>query len=212
MNTWAAFAMGEANRGKEMMVFDWDKAARLIGERKPECASAGLRGDWEYTGGTIYEDGKPVMDDYTYLASTWAVPELDMDGDIVECFRMKHEVLGWGSKTKWPKSALDILSAEEMEMLLFCLFLPTQSFGLKCSFLQPLHPAFQHLWKNAGNCTLDINPDVVCDFTDLPFPDNFFPLVVFDPPHLTSAKETAWLVKKYGKLDENWPKMLHDGF
>ena len=42
MNTWAAFAMGEANRGKEMMVFDWDKAARLIGERKPECASAGL--------------------------------------------------------------------------------------------------------------------------------------------------------------------------
>ena len=57
------------------------------------------------------------MDDYTYLASTWAVPELDMDGDIVECFRMGHEVPGWNSKTKWPKSALDILSAEEMEML-----------------------------------------------------------------------------------------------
>ena len=71
---------------------------------------------------------------------------------------------------------------------------------------------YHHLWKNAGNCTLDINPDVVCDFTDLPFPDNSFPLVVFDPPHLTGAKETAWLVKKYGKLDENWPKMLHDGF
>lgn len=71
---------------------------------------------------------------------------------------------------------------------------------------------YHNLWKNAGNCTLDINPDVVCDFTDLPFPDNSFPLVVFDPPHLTGAKETAWLVKKYGKLDENWPKMLHDGF
>ena len=71
---------------------------------------------------------------------------------------------------------------------------------------------YHHLWKNAGNCTLDINPDVVCDFTDLPFPDNSFPLVVFDPPHLTGAKETAWLVKKYGKLDETWPKMLHDGF
>ena len=71
---------------------------------------------------------------------------------------------------------------------------------------------YHHLWKNAGNCTLDINPDVVCDFTDLPFPDNSFRLVVFDPPHLTGAKETAWLVKKYGKLDENWPQMLHDGF
>ena len=53
---------------------------------------------------------------------------------------------------------------------------------------------------------------MVCDFTDLPFPNNSFPLVVFDPPHLTGAKETAWLVKKYGKLDDNWPQMIHDGF
>lgn len=71
---------------------------------------------------------------------------------------------------------------------------------------------YQHLWPNAGNCTLDINPDVLCDFTNLPFPDESFPLVVFDPPHLTGAKETAWLVKKYSKLDENWPEMIHDGF
>lgn len=69
-----------------------------------------------------------------------------------------------------------------------------------------------HLWKNAENCTLEISPDVVCDFTQLPFDDNSFPLVVFDPPHLTGAKETAWLVKKYGKLDESWPNMLREGF
>ena len=62
---------------------------------------------------------------------------------------------------------------------------------------------YHHLWKNAGNCTLDINPDVMCDFTELPFPDNSFPLVVFDPPHLTGAKETAWLVKKYGETGDN---------
>ena len=55
---------------------------------------------------------------------------------------------------------------------------------------------YHHLWKNASNCMLDINPDVVCDFTNLPFTDNSFHLVVFDPPHLTGAKETAWLVKK----------------
>lgn len=99
------------------MVFDWNKAARLIRERKPECASAGLRDDWEWTGGIIYKDGEPVMDDYTYLSSTWAVPELNMDGDIVECFRMEYEAPGWNSDTKWPQSALNILNAENMEML-----------------------------------------------------------------------------------------------
>lgn len=42
MDTMSAFAKGEANRGKELMVFDWDKAAQLISERKPSVASAGL--------------------------------------------------------------------------------------------------------------------------------------------------------------------------
>lgn len=70
----------------------------------------------------------------------------------------------------------------------------------------------QHLWKNAENCHLDINPDIQCDFTAMPFPDGSFPLVIFDPPHLTGAKETSWLVKKYGKLDESWPQMIRDGF
>ena len=49
---------------------------------------------------------------------------------------------------------------------------------------------------------LHVNPDILCDFTDLPFDDNQFSLVVFDPPHLLGANETAWLVKKYGKLEE----------
>lgn len=47
--------------------------------------------------------------------------------------------------------------------------------------------------KSERSCIID--PDVQCDFTDLPFPDNQFSLVVFDPPHLIRAKETAWLVK-----------------
>ena len=63
-----------------------------------------------------------------------------------------------------------------------------------------------------GERHLEIAPDIVCDFTQLPFQDETFSLVVFDPPHLGGAKETAWLVKRYGKLDENWPQMLHDGF
>ena len=76
--------MGEANRGKEMMVFDWNKAARLIRERKPECASAGIRSDWEYTGGTIYEGGEAVVDDYKKLSSKWVGHETDIDGDIID--------------------------------------------------------------------------------------------------------------------------------
>ena len=71
---------------------------------------------------------------------------------------------------------------------------------------------YEQRFEHAGNCVLDIKPDVQCDFTKMPFDDGIFSLVVFDPPHLTEAKDTAWLVKKYGKLDENWQQMLHDGF
>lgn len=74
---------------------------------------------------------------------------------------------------------------------------------------------YENVWKSGNNksqrgCVID--PDIQCDFTNLPFEDCSFNLVVFDPPHLTKANDTAWLVKKYSKLDENWPQMLHDGF
>lgn len=35
------------------------------------------------------------------------------------------------------------------------------------------------IWPNAGRCVLNISPDIVCNFTELPFEDNSFPLVVF---------------------------------
>ena len=57
-----------------------------------------------------------------------------------------------------------------------------------------------------------VHPDVVADFTDLPFPNNSFSLVVFDPPHLSHVGENSWTFKKYGKLGKDWPQMLHDGF
>ena len=109
MDTMMAFVMGEMNRGKEMKVFDWDKAAELIKEHKPKFARAGLRGDWEYTGNTIYMGGRPVKNTYTYLASTWATPELEINGTMYDCYKMEHEVPDWGANTKWPKSALAIL-------------------------------------------------------------------------------------------------------
>ena len=67
------------------------------------------------------------------------------------------------------------------------------------------------LWGDSKR-TCDIEPDIIADFTDIPFPDNSFYLVVMDPPHLTSVGDNAWLKKKYGRLEENWSKTLHDGF
>lgn len=111
MDSMAAFVIGEANRGREMKVFDWDKAAALIVERKAKYAGAGLAGDWEYTGGSIFKDGQPIPqeDTYTYLASTWATPELEIDGETIACFKMESETPGWDSGTYWPESALEIL-------------------------------------------------------------------------------------------------------
>ena len=109
----SAFIQGDEARarGAKLMVFDWDKAARLIKKKKPNIASAGLSGDWEWTGGEIFKNGEPVTDSYTYLASIWATPELDLDGDIIPCYKMKDET-EWGSDTKWPKSALKILKSK----------------------------------------------------------------------------------------------------
>ena len=59
---------------------------------------------------------------------------------------------------------------------------------------------------------IEIKPDVICDFTALPFDDNTFKLVVFDPPHLKWAGQSSWIALKYGRLEENWPQMIHDGF
>lgn len=111
MDTMSAYVLGQANRGMEAMVFDWENAARIIKERGAKNASAGLDDDWEWTGGEILRDGKPVPEDEThvYLASTWATPELEVAGETIPCFRMESETPGWHSGTYWPPEALAIL-------------------------------------------------------------------------------------------------------
>lgn len=47
---------------------------------------------------------------------------------------------------------------------------------------------------------LEVRPDVVADFRDMPFPDKWFRLVVFDPPHLIHAGDKSWIGTKYGPL------------
>ncbi len=60
---------------------------------------------------------------------------------------------------------------------------------------------------------INVSPDVVGDFRDMPFGDNEFDQVVFDPPHLINAGDNSWLVKKYGRLNKSsWPSDISKGF
>lgn len=60
---------------------------------------------------------------------------------------------------------------------------------------------------------LSIDPDIVADFCNLPFPDESFRLVVFDPPHLVNVGAQSWMAAKYGALDrEHWQDDLRAGF
>lgn len=59
---------------------------------------------------------------------------------------------------------------------------------------------------------LIVNPDLIADFRNMPFEDNSFYLVVFDPPHLLKAGDDSWLAKKYGKLGQNWRNDIFQGF
>ncbi len=57
-----------------------------------------------------------------------------------------------------------------------------------------------------------INPDVLADFTELPFPSGSFALVVIDPPHLRRLEARGTLTKKYGVLIPGWEEMLRGAF
>lgn len=60
--------------------------------------------------------------------------------------------------------------------------------------------------------TLEIKPDMEMDFTNMPFPDNSFHLVAFDPPHLKQLGNNSWMAKKYGVLFPTWEQDIKAGF
>ena len=60
---------------------------------------------------------------------------------------------------------------------------------------------------------LNINPDQLMDFRDLPFPDGSFRVVIFDPPHLVNTGPKSWQAAKYGRLHKDtWKEDLRSGF
>lgn len=59
---------------------------------------------------------------------------------------------------------------------------------------------------------LEVKPDIIGDFRHIPFPDDTFYMVVFDPPHLLRVGENAWMAKKYGRLSASWAQDIRQGF
>jgi hypothetical protein len=59
---------------------------------------------------------------------------------------------------------------------------------------------------------LVIKPEIIGDFTNIPFPDGTFKLAVFDPPHLIKAGGNSWMAKKYGRLNSTWKDEIQAGF
>lgn len=73
----------------------------------------------------------------------------------------------------------------------------------------------QAIWKSGdgrGTRYCKVEPDTQADFRRLPFPDESFWHVVFDPPHLKNVGDNAWMAKKYGKLPKDWQPLIRDGF
>lgn len=57
----------------------------------------------------------------------------------------------------------------------------------------------------------EVVPDIVADFRKMPFPNDSFSLVLFDPPHLRCGRK-SFLFKKYGTLNSDWKDTLRKGF
>ena len=108
MKSEEAFARNKAARDagiSTMNIFDWEEAANLIESMGATNASAGLQDDWEWTGGQIFKDGKKYFEDYTYLQSRWAIPEIQLDdGMELPCYKtVSAEDVTWAADDKWPE-------------------------------------------------------------------------------------------------------------
>lgn len=62
---------------------------------------------------------------------------------------------------------------------------------------------------------VEIAPDLLADFTNMPFPDGKFRLVVFDPPHMDEKRAggaKGQFRKFYAALPNDWKGVLRAGF
>lgn len=80
---------------------------------------------------------------------------------------------------------------------------------------------FRHFYADKENPNVlfcdkreEVNPNQILDFTDLPFFNERFSLVIFDPPHIAPNRgsQKSFMVQKYGKLSPNYKEDLTKGF
>lgn len=100
--------------------------------------------------------------------------------------------------------------------------------GFKGIWYQKNHPFVTFMDKRKGNFRFSdtndyklskdrcykINPSVVSEWKDAPFPNNHFDMVIFDPPHLIvdRNKKKQAMVQAYGFLyKDNWQQELKQG-
>lgn len=104
----AMFFHGQINRHRCDLVFDWEKAARLIREKKPYIAHAGLEDSWEREYRKIYQGGLPVYSETFHSPNK--KPVLIMNSsEPIPCCKMEYDTNGM---EPWPREALDILEGK----------------------------------------------------------------------------------------------------
>ena len=59
---------------------------------------------------------------------------------------------------------------------------------------------------------MDIKPNVLSDYTAIPFKSGSFDVVVFDPPHMRYHGCKCWEVKRYGRLETDWQFEIQAAF
>lgn len=74
------------------------------------------------------------------------------------------------------------------------------------------HDITEKAHPNRAPCV--VAPDVIADFTAMPFPSESFYLVVFDPPHIKASRagKAGRFRKIYGVLSHDWRETLRGGF
>ena len=95
--------------------------------------------------------------------------------------------------------------------------------GAKQMWYQKNHPFVTYMDKRKGKVfyqypnsnkkyKLKFNPDIQCEWEDMPFPDEYFDMVIFDPPHILQKKESGCLAMKYSVLNpKTWKVDLKVG-
>lgn len=66
--------------------------------------------------------------------------------------------------------------------------------------------------KVGGSGKFSVKPDMIVDFKNLPFENETFNLVIFDPPHIIRGSDKSFMCQKYGRLSKNWKVELKKGF